>query len=233
MHIIIIEGVDGTGKSTFAKLLQEKREGVILKFPPSLPEPSDLSDPVTESLFYINGMASCPYFRRSEEDLLFSPYARESNLICDRSFITTMVYQGYVEESTERSFFFDPIFRIGSAALFSRFKKTFDVTFVKLHCELEESLRRMDIRNSIKEEKDLDRVDRLSLKEKRSKLETLSSRFEDALSYMKEETQNTLDRYQPHLQTLNFLEVDTTNSTPEEAVESILHHPHPHHHLLR
>lgn len=223
MKIIIIEGVDGTGKSTFAKLLQQALDGPILKFPPALPKPSDLSDPLTEALFYINGMSSCPYLRQSEEDRLFTPYSNNEVLICDRSFITTMVYQGYEEESTERSFLFPSIFQLGSAAFFSRIPNPFEVTFLRLHCELEESLKRMDSRNSGKEDTELDRVDRLSIPEKRAKLATLSDRFDDSFENLRQETQTLTHRF-PTLKDLQVLNVDTTHSSPIEAANSVLPH---------
>lgn len=220
MNIIILEGSDGTGKSTLAKHLKDKTGGSVLrKFPPSLPEPEDITDPLREALFYLNGMANDPFLRGQQE---------ADTLICDRSFLTTMVYQGYTSGPSpiQKNPLCTSIFGLGHAAFFSRIKQPFSVSFVRVTCDLETSLDRMDSRNISKEEKELDRVDRLDRAERKEKLSLLNVLFSDAFYFVKTHKEFFLKTYGPQMKEMSFLDVDTSNSSVEDTLSTILaHHP--------
>lgn len=83
MRYILVDGVDGTGKSTLCEALASQiSNSKVLSFPTEVPE-SDFDHLSSEILYYLNDF---------NEHLVETNHSEE-NIILDRSFISTLAYQ--------------------------------------------------------------------------------------------------------------------------------------------
>lgn len=201
MKLLLVEGIDGAGKSSFIqKLSFALGNSVVFPFPSNLPQEKDIMDPASEVMFYLNDF---------NQELKFLNYEKPENVICDRSFLTTMAYQGYGEGLTRNSYF-DSIFTLGSSIFTSKLKPGDTLHYIRIKCKIEECLRRLGKRNRTQEDR-VDEIDKLSHIEKRSKLRSLDSKFEDIFNYVRSQG----DAHLLH-------EVSTTQNSAEEACRKFL-----------
>ena len=189
---IIIDGPDGTGKTTLASLLSEEVESSKkIHFPTRLPEEDDLSDSTTEILFYLNDF---------NKNLVQNSHS-EKTLILDRSFVSTMAYQGFQNSGHKRKdWVIDTIMGIGSEMI----KNRDEVCFVHLTCSTPERIDRLKGKN------DQDRIGRLEEEELRSKLTELDRTFRRSYSILEK-----------NYSEFTYLQLDSTNSPPESFFKEI------------
>jgi thymidylate kinase len=166
MIFILIEGADGAGKTTFTEYLVdhlEKTQDVIrLKFPTRLPTDEELERKSSEVLFYLND------FEREMADI--EDY--DGIVVCDRSFLTTLAYQGF-HHPPEKNAFYDAILSLGASSFFENVGDNDELYLIKLECSTDEALERTEIRKEGKRDEELDRVDRMGTDEKRLKIDNL------------------------------------------------------------
>lgn len=210
MIFIIVEGADGAGKTTFTEdlvdHLEQNQDVVRLKFPTRLPTDEELERKTSEVLFYLND------FEREMAKL----EGFDGIVVCDRSFITTLAYQGF-DSANNKNQFFDPIMNIGYASFFKDVKA--DIYIVELECDVEESLRRTGVRSEGKSIEDLDRVDRMGVTEKRAMITSLKERYSKVMIDLKVHFGRA---QQEKILNPRFLSIHTTDLDPVDALNEFL-----------
>jgi thymidylate kinase len=199
MNIIIIEGSDGTGKSSlFNSLtlwLQEAGQEVSrYKFPTQYPHPSQ-----DTYEFYLNDF----------KETLSKATPTEWMLI-DRSFVTTLVYQGYDCNSYQR----DPSYHQMKTELvqnfFGHFENVKSIHFVWLTAGLNIKLSRILRRKaSVK-----DALERLPIEKMAIRLANVSQKYFDVFQDLIYEFQDLDD--------VHFSLIPTDNKTPQKVFEQTL-----------
>jgi thymidylate kinase len=161
--LIILEGIDGSGKSTLAQKLCQGNGWDFIKFPTSYPKGS-FQSPCQAIKFYLDDF----------EQGLFHIQKGSEVLVCDRSYLSTLVYQGVEAMKNEQPLenwrrdnqSFDDINKIG----FRLFNKASD-SIVYLHIDVDprKALERIKMRYNGKADDELDTlpdVEKLSALEK-------------------------------------------------------------------
>jgi len=213
MKLQIIEGHDGTGKTTFSHrlldyYLGEGLRAERLKFPTSYPSDELLSRPTDLMLYYLNDFreALSAYRGRSDVDIL----------VVDRSFISTMVYQGFrevegvdtLDENALRT-----IAVLGSR-LFTEGLDLDTVEIVFMECHLTEAMSRIIDRDA--EVKDS--LERMPLEEMTHKVRTLKDRYTLVKNIFAYDWYSPLQPGGNAIEGARVLTIDTTRMNPEEVV---------------
>lgn len=216
MRLVIIEGHDGTGKTTFARLLKENYESrgfkvAHVKFPSRLPSDAILASPVDSQMFYLtNFHGVMKRFRGDTETEI---------LIADRSFITTMVYQGFYQDEDGKdkmdAHAFQNLATQGSR-IFSEGIPNLEVEIVFLSCEISTALARITERAS--EEKDA--IERMSALDRQKKVQTLQDRYILAESAMKMGWFLPLQPGGNAFESAHIIKIDTTKMSQEGVVKA-------------
>ena len=201
MKIWLIEGTDGTGKSTFSHELENALSGSeYLKFPSSTPTPVDKKSQTSRIIFHLNDFKT---------QLSYIDQTSCEHLVVDRCFLSTMVYQGFEADSAIPNRSFETILQLGSS-LFHQAGN--ELVFIQLTCDNEEAVRRITNRtNGVQD--DIENLRGEVLKEK---ISLLSRRYSHAvpqtMDYFRERY-----FYQPDLIT-----IDNTDMTVEEEIKLVL-----------
>ena len=215
---IFIDGIDGAGKSTLIRSLHESLGSgrdtcEVIKFPSRNPTPRERVTPLARTLFFLKD------FEETMHRAPASMYNPEAAFIFDRTFISTMAYQGFNKNGVGGNSFnsahprFDAIFSLGAEALL-RGSALHDIYFVHLRCDPEVAATRIlgrgdntgDEIDAIKDKDAL--VDRLSILEDRINLSYAHVRLNmkrlDVQSYTKNYHFITLDS--THVDTATLVE---------------------------
>jgi thymidylate kinase len=148
--LIILEGIDGSGKSTLAQKLCQGNGWDFIKFPTSYPKGS-FQSPCQAIKFYLDDF----------EQGLFSIQKGSEVLVCDRSYLSTLVYQGVEAMKNDQPLenwrrdnpAFDDINKIG----FRLFNRASDeVIYIHIDVAPEKSLERIKMRYNGKADDELD-----------------------------------------------------------------------------
>ena len=147
--IIIIEGIDGSGKSSLADALASRLVAFDhLHFPTRGNPAADLL-PFQEVSYYLSDF------------LLNAPENNQDHQIWDRSFVSTSVYQKDAE--------LQEMINACSKPLLSNY----DILLIYLRCSVEVALERLEARGT-----KTDAVDLLDYEAKAAKLQQLSARYD-------------------------------------------------------
>lgn len=200
MKIWLIEGTDGTGKSTFSKeLTQELPDACFLKFPSTMPTEIDKKSKANRIVFHLND------FKTQLDNVEDSC----ENLIVDRCFWSTLVYQGFNKGTTNPDWAFDTILQLG-ASLFHHAGD--ELCFVHLSCDLTEAVDRV-LNRSNSTGDPLDSLQGVVLKDK---IHLLSQRYQKTSSLTMDYFRKRYF-YQPDL-----IQIDNTDLTVEEELRLVL-----------
>jgi thymidylate kinase len=189
---ILVDGSDGTGKTTFCNNLSDNlSSSKTVHFPTRLPDEDDLSSPTTEVLFYLNDF----------DEFLCKKSHQEHTLILDRSFISTLAYQGFEKKGfKKREWAVESILGMGPEMVMDRD----EVYVVRLHCSVQERMKRL-----INRKEDEDRVGELDREGLEQKLKELDRTFERSYSLLK----NRCPEF-------TYLALDSTQKRPQRLCEA-------------
>ena len=214
-RMIIVEGVDGVGKSTFLSTLENRYKDLSLStthrfFPYQMPPPDVSSCSIREVLYYLKDF---------ERQLAEHPTVNTDVILCDRSFLTTMVYQGFIGTAIKGRYY-EPIQTLGEDLFASKIDVD-HIDVVYLECSTETSINRISARKSSK-----DVTDNLKGDELTKRLDNLKNRFEIVISdtnfkWKMERLSLGLARKKPSV-IKRIHQLDTTNSSPEDTVTKAL-----------
>jgi thymidylate kinase len=212
MRLVIIEGHDGTGKSTLKDLIAADYEArgfsqTSLDFPSAYPTPEVLAVPSQAMLFYLND------FQRTLASLEVIPDV----IIADRSFLSTMVYQGF-EDSPEnlKECHFHAIKTLGSQ-IFEDHLGDMEVEILILNCDVNIAMRRMTSREAPKK----DALEKMSVTQRAQKIKRLQERYMVVAGSFKYQWCRTQDSHGA-FDTCRVFQIDTTHITPEQALKRYL-----------
>lgn len=222
---IIVEGADGAGKTTFTEdlvvYLEQNSERSVrrLKFPTRLPTDDELQRKTSEVLFYLND------FEREMSRL----EDFEGFVVCDRSFITTLAYQGFLQPP-EKNSYYNAIFSLGSSAFFEANSPDDELYLVKLECSTDEALRRAAMRKEGKGQEELDRVDRMGEREKRFMIDNLKRSYNTIFKEIRKQKAFNLPPKASNpklssyfdMENVHLQNIATTHLEPSEALNTFL-----------
>lgn len=177
--LILVEGTDGTGKSQFikhlSKHLTEQTQPAQLRTLafPTKPIPNQ-NHPSSEVLFFLND------FNTTFQNLPDFSAEGEGIILCDRSFLTTIVYQGFRGDySLVKGRFYNSIMNVGETTFLGHIN--FDtVHTVLLTCSIETAQSRIGQRGV-----DKDDLDKMEGSQQHMRLETLAYRYRIVTSDLK------------------------------------------------
>lgn len=196
MKTWIFEGVDGTGKSSLIEAMsKELSKTQILRFPSRLPTGKDKKTDSSNILFYLNDF---------KEELNRVGDCTQ-NLLLDRSFLSTLAYQGFAMGTNVPSQYFSTIMTLG-AGLFSPFE---DMNIVHLKCDVEESLRRISSRPNGRQ----DDMESLEKEELAKTLKLFSERYSIAISCALDHFRNV------HSLSPEVVQIDNTNMSLNQEID--------------
>jgi len=213
MRYVLIEGHDGGGKTTFSHLVTEEyqRRGFKaerVKFPTSYPSDDLIARPADLLMFYLNDFKdTLEKYRDSDVDIL----------VCDRSFLSTMVYQGFKVisgEDTADTNLMRSLAVVGSK-IFSEAFEDVEVEIVRIECEVQTAMKRIRSRNS--EEKDL--LERGTSREQFTALQRLKGRYERVTGIFAYREYSPLELEGNVFDHARVFTVDTTLRSPTEALQ--------------
>lgn len=215
--LILVEGTDGTGKSQFISHLSSKLtplESVTdvhtKAFPTTNPPVHVKQSQTSGILFFLDD------FNDAFRDLSCS---RNDLVVCDRSFLSTLVYQGFKgNHSLTKGRFYESIMTLGENTFFGH--TDFDkVHMVLLTCSSETAQNRIQQRAS-----DKDSIDSLEGHEQKMRIEALAMRYQIVVSDLKERWNRSLpfrpdpvENTEPH-----FHKISTEKETSENLAESFV-----------
>lgn len=192
MKIILIEGTDGTGKSSLVRRLKFlKPSATFLKFPTRYPLYETFSSKEEEIRFYMED------FRAEIQKLRGVEF-----LVCDRSFLSTMAYQGI-----------DPKILLEGFEIFFPEPEQIQLYLVRLVCDVEIALERTYSR--MKEGDALDEIDRLDRESKRVALENLNDIYEEVFAAVIGKAKTLPFRY------FKSILLDSSNTGTDEIVSQL------------
>lgn len=212
MFSVFIDGMDGTGKSTLTKdlysSLEERHSGQdvsYFKFPTREPKHEGK---LLGHHFYLQDFFNTMHGHKEFDDIR----------VFDRSFITTMAYQGFTGRHFPVMPVINQIMSLGPEYLFTgghvEDKAPRDIFFLHLTCEVDVAIERINARQSVSWVDDLDGAPD---DQKRKQLEALQKRFSLCYPYV----ELNLPSMHPHHR-YHFLEVDSTYKTPQEVLDTTL-----------
>lgn len=166
--MIIVEGMDGTGKTSFCKSLVKEKKAlglnvVCLKFPSKYPEEGQFEGQplIREVNFYLDDFEA--QLEGVEDDV--------EVIVCDRSFISTAVYQGFQDLSV-REDMFEYILHAG-ADIFGFNDPKVIPEFVLLESSAQTSFDRVTARA----QEDKDELERMTPEDMKARLQILKDRY--------------------------------------------------------
>ena len=214
--LILIEGTDGTGKSLFIESLHKQIHSLGLGSTLNLAFPSrsvpirSQDHPTSKILFFLDD------FNTTFRDLkCFS----KDFIVCDRSFLSTLVYQGFRGDySLSKGRFYDSILTVGENTFFNHIDID-HVHTVLLTCPTEITQERIQQRDS-----DKDELDKMEGHQQEMRLDTLATRYEIVLSDLKARWNQTKPfRPDPVADTSpHFHSLDTDENTSEQLAEKFI-----------
>lgn len=193
MSYVLVDGPDGTGKTTFTREVEDRLPSSRrFCFPTQIPDQDDFDDPTSELLFYLNDF----------DAQLIQKDWEEEHFILDRSFVSTMAYQGFCNRGyKKRGWAIETTIRLGTKMI-----ENDDVYAVHLTCDRDERIDRLS-----EKDKREDRVQRLSREAKKKKMEELDRTFKRSYGLLRERRP-----------AFNFLTLDSTDTTAEQLVSRFL-----------
>lgn len=203
MRIVIVEGMDGTGKSTFVKgvenhYISKGLKTQSLSFPRTYP--TELDRRFKGRLnFYLED------FRQG----LSSVEKDTQVLVLDRFIYSTAIYQGLFDDKVKVGA--GDILRKGEKILSSSFPQQTSLETVFVTCNVGIANRRIMIRNS----KEKDDLEKMNFKERFGLLLDLK----DAYEYLKHMTTFELRKKEGAFYDCHVIEIDSSKRNPEEMVE--------------
>lgn len=219
MHIIL-DGIDGAGKTTLiehfleeaserdASCFGDAREYHHLAFPQRLPSLEEKATPLGRTLFYL----------RDFERALRGPCEAGAYYVYDRSFVSTLAYQGFLEGLKVDAGAFDAIAALGSRAFFDRpldrpaHGQRHTAFFVHVTCDARDASRRVGHRGLGAQGDD---VDALEGGQRVDALAALDQRYAAIYPYLR----IFLSRF-PHWD-FHFLQVSTQRDGAREAAKGL------------
>jgi len=213
IKMMIIDGIDGTGKSTLVKHLTQKQPDIKShNFPTRLPQGEQKADLTARSLYHLQD------FQREVSQRLGHPGV----LIFDRSFITTLAYQGFGKGCLKDAMRYDAIYKLGAEAFFGitrlgTVKSTrMECSIVQLTCDPNKASDRVEARLAAEMQQGTrpDEVEAMTKFRRVSHLRRLQTRYE----IIRGDLVSTLPSYYPDVK-FNFWTIDTTEKNPEEVFE--------------
>lgn len=180
--LIIVEGHDGAGKSSLTSLLRKHfgtKDIAFLRFPSQEPDPSLQGQDLIR--FYMDD------FKASLDSI------GADTIICDRSFVSTLVYQGFCPEGVKPNQDFEKILTEGSALFGAP-----QLFWIYLYCDPAEAARRIETRGACR-----DAVDNASNKE--AIITGIQKRYNEV--------------FRNHIQRGTIIKIDTTARSPEDSLE--------------
>lgn len=222
--LLLVDGIDGAGKSTLIAEIVEQifEEDKNYKgdysavecyaFPSRMPTLADKKDILTRTFFYLNDFHQVMRNRR------------EDYVVCDRSFVTTMAYQGFRDQCKEplQTPQFESIFRLGAASFVSNDFTNFtpkNVFFLHVRCNPEEAASRIMGRNNYRVGDIENITDKEALVER---LATLQDRLDLCYSYLRMSMKQLFP-----LHHYTFMTVDSTENSTEEVSHKALNQMRP------
>jgi thymidylate kinase len=190
---VMIDGSDGTGKTTLSKRLEsECSHSIRLSFPTDTPTHS-FDHKTSEILYYLNDF---------DEHIVQTTY-EEDMVILDRSFISTMAYQGFTRHGFKKEpWAINAIMSLGSEMLRTRD----DVYAVYTKSHAQDRLDRIEGRSD-----DNDLVSQLDRQERRKKLKELDRTFRRSYKLL-----------QNNQQDFSYLRLNTSEESVETSVQRII-----------
>jgi hypothetical protein len=176
--IMILEGIDGTGKSHVASHLDIELEAPVHHFPTRLPGLENRRDNLDRVLFHLRDFHEHARQGRSEMRPRFF----------DRSYLSTLVYQGFQGQHSllKDPVFYNAIFSLGAEAFFgdsrlggpARGVPRMEAVFCLFRCDVNEANRRIQKRKEEVSCEEWDSVDKLGVTSRLSLLRHLSMRYD-------------------------------------------------------
>lgn len=208
MYSVFIDGIDGSGKSSAARrlfdLLEDTEDDVsFFKFPTKPPETG--YGKRNGHNFYLQDFFETMSEHRGIEDVR----------IFDRSFVTTMAYQGFTGKLTWNDRIMNQILYSGADSLFTsghvddRNPRT--MFFFSFTCAVEESVRRILNRSNVAWSDEVD------LNPDPKYLDTLQQRYHRCYGYVMAKLPQMYPDHQHH-----FFLVDTTHLNENEVLEKMV-----------
>lgn len=214
IKMMIIDGIDGTGKSTLVEqLAQEYPDIKSHNFPTKLPQGEQKADLTARSLYHLQD------FQLEVSRRLGHPGV----LVFDRSFITTLSYQGFGKGYLKDPMRYDAIYKLGAEAFFGitrlgAVKSTrMECSIVQLTCDPNNASDRVEARLAAEMQQGTrpDEIEALSKFHRVSHLRRLQKRYE----IIRGDLVSSLPTYYPDVK-FNFWTIDTTEKSPEEVFEA-------------
>jgi|AntDeeMinimDraft_6_1070357.scaffolds.fasta_scaffold03938_2 thymidylate kinase len=222
--LLLIDGIDGAGKSTLLEALLDlilevdhdyhdgfKHVVNTFQFPSRMPQGPEKADAFSRTMFHLNDFFETMRDHKGFDDIR----------ICDRSFITTMAYQGFNEKAGEAllSHRFESIMTLGAEAMLttrnpSDMESTKDVFFLHVKCDPEEAAKRILSRST-------DRVGEIEQESNPEALRERLATLQDRLNLCYAETRMRIDPLLPQ-HNYFFLEVDSTETGTKEMAEQVM-----------
>jgi thymidylate kinase len=203
--LIILEGIDGSGKSTLAQKLCQGNGWDFIKFPTSYPKGS-FQSPCQAIKFYLDDFEQGLFRIRNRSGV------RSGILVCDRSYISTLVYQGVEAMKNEQPLenwrrdnpSFDEINKIG----FRLFNEASDsIIYIHIDVDPRKSLERIKMRYNGKAD---DELDILPDEEKLSALEKLDRAYKFIRSS------------KDVMESLQYFSIDSSNISQSEVYDKAM-----------
>lgn len=210
--MIIVEGHDGSGKTSFCdhlhSTLNESHRVDLLKFPSRLPSEDDKRWVSSRVLFYLNDFEYQMHPYRDGSD-----YPKEAEvLIIDRSYLSTLVYQGYLKDSVFKDLdTYDTLNHMGKEIFFSDIKGL-EIDIVFLECKAEIAVERiLERADTCKDD-----VETLAPEAMLKELRLLKDRYQRLRHFLKN------NPWKAHDIKPAIFHVDTSRKSTREAVEDYL-----------
>jgi len=212
LYSVFIDGMDGTGKSTLAKHLcnaledqHSDQEITHFKFP-------------TKEPYHIGKLRGHHFYLQDFFETMHTHKGYDDIRIFDRSFITTMVYQGFtgshfpVMPTINQIMAMGPEYLLTSGHVDDRNSR--DIFFLHVTCAVDVAIRRINERQNVAWVDDLDGApDDQKLKQ----LEILRKRLSLCYPYVELNIPSMFPKHRYH-----FFEIDSTYLTPQEVLDIAL-----------